>query len=254
MPRVVWDAVAARTGRLLSVVPAGAGSACDWAGTVHTTTGQVFVKATRTDSPAAWTLRNTIRVADRLPAGVAQRVCWHVETDGWLVLALEHVPGQHADLRPGSPDLPAVATALTSLATRQVTGVRPFTTRWEGLIDPAVVAGQALVHGDMSRRNWLVNDGQAQLVDWSTPAVGAAWIDTALMVIRLIRYGHTPEQAERWASAVPAWGGASEDAVSAFVAAAARLLAARLESSGAAHLAPLVGAARAWGDFRTVAV
>jgi hypothetical protein len=49
-----------------------------------------------------------------------------------------------------------------------------------------MVDGNTLIHTDVTPYNFLLHDGGVTLVDWSMPCGGAAWIDTALMVIRLV--------------------------------------------------------------------
>ncbi|GAB1692223.1 hypothetical protein [Krasilnikovia sp. M28-CT-15] len=83
---------------------------------------------------------------------------------------------------------------------------------------PELVDGDTLLHTDVTARNFIMSSS-VSVVDWSTPCRGAAWIDTALMVVRLIRAGHTPEQAERWATSVPMWETANLAALDAFSAA-----------------------------------
>ncbi|WP_405099626.1 hypothetical protein [Micromonospora sp. NBC_01412] len=173
LPDAAHRAVVAHTGAVRSVSPTGAGASCRFAATLHTDTGLAFCKGIPITDRLAWTLRNEARVNPHLP-GIAPALLWHVEQAGWLLAGFEHVPGRHADLRPGSPDLPAVAGVLAALASSPppTFPVRPLTARWAGLIDPEHIAGGTLAHTDMSRRNWLVHDGAARLVDWAAPAVG----------------------------------------------------------------------------------
>jgi hypothetical protein len=90
-------------------------------------------------------------------------------------------------------------------------------------------------------------------VDWSMPCRGAAWIDTALMVIRLIRAGHSPAQAEAWAARTPAWSAARHEAVDAFAAGIATLSREREQQRPSAeHLGPLTDAAARWSRHRSV--
>ncbi|WP_322747723.1 MULTISPECIES: hypothetical protein [unclassified Frankia] len=41
-------------------------------------------------------------------------------------------------------------------------------------------------------------------------------VDAAFMVIRLIGAGHSPQQAEQWASRLTCWAGATDDDLNAF--------------------------------------
>ncbi|WP_229705696.1 hypothetical protein [Micromonospora sonchi] len=252
LPGSVRRAVVARTGPVRSVTPAGAGATCRLAATLQTGSGVVFVKGILVGDRLAWTLRNEIRVNPHLP-GIAPRLLWHVEQDGWLVAGFEHVAGRHADLRPGSADLSAVAAVLAGLAAAPRPGlpVRPFAARWSGLIDSWHVAGSTLAHTDMSRRNWLIGDGGARLVDWATPAVGPAWLDTAFTVVRLVRYGHSPADAEGWAGQIPAFSAASGESLTRFAGALADMWQRQQDRAPAAHRGLLVDAARAWCRYRS---
>jgi hypothetical protein len=99
----------------------------------------------------------------------------------------------------------------------------------------------------MTHNNFLIADGRAQVVDWSMPCRGAIWLETARMLVRLIRAGHTPAEAESWAAQLPAWAYASPDAVDAFAAALAKL-SRRLRDNGAdaPHLAEMAAAGDSW--------
>jgi hypothetical protein len=108
-----------------------------------------------------------------------------------------------------------------------------------------------LVQTDVTPFNFLIHGGAATVLDWSMPCRGAAWIDTALMVVRLIRAGHSPEQAEAWAGQVPVWSAARPDAVDAFAAGVAALSRERQQQRpSATHLGPLADAAVRWTRHR----
>ncbi|MFF5171538.1 hypothetical protein ACFY3U_02755 [Micromonospora sp. NPDC000089] len=252
LPQRVRQAVAAHTGLIRSAYPIAAGASSDLALTLDTATGPVFCKGGPVDAPTAWLYRNEARVNPWLPVA-APRLRWTVEESGWLLLGFEHVAGRHPDLVPGSPDLAPLAALLTRLGGELTPGppvaVRPFATRWHGLIAPELVDGDTLLHTDMTPRNFLLGE-RSRLVDWSAPARGAAWIDTALLVPRLIRAGHQPSEAERWAALVPAFARAPDDAVAAFAGALVRLWERMQRSSSAPHHTPLLAAARRWHGHR----
>ena len=143
-----------------------------------------------------------------LPAFVP-RLRWHVEAAGWILLGFDRAPGRHLDVTPGSPDLPPLAGTLTAMAATRApqppVRIQSATARWADYVPPDIVAGNALVHTDMNTANFLVSGESIAVVDWAMPCRGASWLDTALMVVRLIRAGHAPAQAQRWAEQVPAW-------------------------------------------------
>lgn len=78
-------------------------------------------------------------------------------------------------------------------------------------------SGTQILHTDLNPGNVIVTDDHAYLVDWACPTAGPAWVDVAGWVICLITCGHTPSDAESWASRVPAWIGAPTEAVTAFI-------------------------------------
>lgn len=101
--------------------------------------------------------------------------------------------------------------------------VQAASVRWADRVAPEVVDGQTLVHTDVTPHNFLIHEGGMTVVDWSMPCRGAAWIDTALMVVRLVRAGHSPEQAEGWAGQILVWSTARPEAVDAFAVGVAAL-------------------------------
>ncbi|MBX7268748.1 hypothetical protein KIF24_23825 [Micromonospora sp. Llam7] len=248
---VRWQ-IEQRTGAVHAVYSVPTGASCDLAAVVDTDTGRVFCKGGETEGPTAWLYRNEARVNPWLP-DVAPRLRWTVEAHGWLILGFEYVAGRHPDLAPGSPDLTAVAELL-AIQSRLLTPSPPvqvqhFADRWRGLIAPDLVNGETLLHTDVTPRNFLVAD-RLRLVDWSSPARGAAWIDTALMLVRLVRTGHPPAGAEAWAAQIPTWAHASDEALHAFADGLVRLWERKQRSAPGPHHGPLIDAARRWRDHR----
>ncbi|SDT29819.1 hypothetical protein SAMN05216371_1813 [Streptomyces sp. TLI_053] len=252
LPDALRVGIEARTGAVTGVVPATAGTASDFAATLETSAGSVFCKAVREDNPNAWMHRLESVVNTALPPDIAPRLLWKVEADGWLALGFEQAAGRHADLSPGSADLPLVARTLETLA-GALTPAPPLRAlsladRWSGQdfwhnlgsrhrdrlapwtlarLDtltraehdaPDLIDGRTLVHTDLTGSNLLVNGAAVRVVDWAFPGPGAAWADTAYMIVRLIEAGHTPAQAERWAENVPLWHAAPARSVTAFAA------------------------------------
>jgi hypothetical protein len=228
------------------------GASCELAVTLHTPAGRVFCKGGHTNGPGAWLYRKEARINPWLP-DAAPRLRWTVERDGWLLLGFEHASGPHPSLEPGSPDLDAIADLLAALAQKLTpcppVDVQPFTGRWRGLIAPELVDGDTLLHTDMTPRNFLLGD-RLRLVDWSAPCRGAAWIDTAFMLVRLVRAGHSPAEAEQWAARIPAFVEADGEAVTAFTGALVRLWERMQRTAPAAHRGPLLDAARQWRVHR----
>lgn len=254
LPATVQRAVQEYTGHIERVEPVAAGSTADVAATIHTPAVTQFRKGVRVPSAKAWMYRNEARVNNALPHSIVPDIRWTVEKDGWLLLGFDYADGRHADVTVGSPDLPRIAATLGSLPTAltpcPIEPIQPATARWAGRVAPEHLDGSTLLHTDVTPRNFLVGERIA-VVDWSTPCRGAAWIDTALMVIRLIRAGHTPQQAERWATTVPLWATASPAALDAFVPAMAALYGQRHEKAPAVHRRELAAAASLWTAWRS---
>ncbi|MEU8260439.1 hypothetical protein AB0C02_07440 [Micromonospora sp. NPDC048999] len=252
LPVAVRREVERHTGEIMREEPLPDGASCELAVALRTPTGWVFCKGGQADGRTGWPYRKEARINPWLPDAVP-RLHWTVERDGWLLLGFEHAPGRHPRLEPGSPDLDAVADLLTRLA-RELTPcppveVQPFTERWRGLIAPGLVDGDALLHTDMTPRNFLLGD-RLRLVDWSAPCRGAPWIDAAFMLVRLIRAGHSPADAERWAARIPAFAEADGEAVTAFADALVRLGERMQRTAPAPHRGPLLDAARQWHVHR----
>ncbi|WP_207126743.1 hypothetical protein [Actinocatenispora comari] len=282
LPAPVRAAVEEHTGRVVKAESAAAGATSAMTATLHTSTGElVFCKAIHGDHPRAWLHRTEARAA---AAGVGPRLRWTVENTGWLVLGLEHFDGRHADLNFGSGDLAVLAAALTENAARLTPSplepVQPLAVRWAyplgwgKLLDhpptwlngwtrshlallaqqeqraPALIDGHTLIHTDPVPQNWLIKDGNAHLVDWAWPARAAAWVDTALCLIRLIDAGHTPEQAEQWAHTVPVYAAAPPDAITAMAAATAGLWTRHAATSAHVRQHELARVAQRWAQVR----
>lgn len=256
LPASVRAAVAARSGSTEGVMHATAGSMSDFAATLDTSSaGRIFCKGAQLNTDRVNFLRNEVRLNRHLPWDLAPRLRWHVEAEGWLIAVFDHAPGVCADLRPDSPDLPVIADALTRMAASLTpcppVNIQPATTRWGRLIDPALIDGDTLLHTDMTHHNFLIAGGRAQVVDWSMPCRGAIWLDTARMLVRLIRAGHTPAEAESWAAQLSAWTQATAEAVDAFAAALAKLSGRlRDHNTNAPHLAEMAKASDAWHQYR----
>jgi hypothetical protein len=116
-----------------------------------------------------------------------------------------------------------------------------------------VIAGQTLVHTDFTPHNFLVHNRGLAIVDWSVPCRGAARIDSALMVVRLICAGHSPEQAEAWVGQIPVWSTGRADAMDAVAADIAGLSRdCQRQRPSVTYLSPPVAdAAESWSHYCT---
>ncbi|GIG61164.1 hypothetical protein Lfu02_55360 [Longispora fulva] len=223
---------------------------------------RAFCKGTPADAPNAWMHRNEANITPVLPYGFAPRPLWNIDEDGWLLTGFEFVTGEHVDLTPGSPDLSGLADLVATVGKRLTpaphTTAAPLSERWASMpewgrhpID--ILAGSTLLHMDMNANNIIVNRDTDRfwLVDWAWSATGAAWIDPALIVIRLINAGHDPVEAEQWAKAVPAFHNAPDAFLDIFADVMSTLWTRLAVRRPTPHSAGLARAAQVWFAHRS---
>ncbi|MFI6155774.1 aminoglycoside phosphotransferase [Kitasatospora sp. NPDC051170] len=256
LPEAVHQAVSVRLGgpiRRAETVSAGFNS--EIAVRLATDEGSVFVKGLRLSHPRVWTQQREAEINPSLH-GLAPTVLWHMEVEGWSLLAFEHIRARHADYK-AAGDLESMVDVLTRLGRVPCPGIelRQAEQRWAAYVDEpgtaARFAGDALLHTDLNNENVLVQGERAVLVDWAWATRGAAWIDPALWVIWLIAAGgHSPASAEGWAARVPAWGLGDPALLEIFAKAQARMWADIAGSEPDPWTASLSRAARRWARFR----
>jgi hypothetical protein len=176
---------------------------------------QHFVKAASTVAQRvfAGSYREEARKLLALPASVpAPRLLW-VEDGDWVVLELEHVAAR-APRRPWRADeldlcldaLEVVADELTPVPDGLhlepvAVELADWPELWDGVPDRAsrphadeaaalaaayaeVTDGETVVHTDIRDDNVLLTgDGRALFCDWNWPVVGAAWLDSLILLI-----------------------------------------------------------------------
>lgn len=224
LPGEVRRAVEGAAGPVRSAAPVEFGLTCSFAARLETRGGPVFVKGSPDVEGRAgqeW----EVLVAPRT-TGVAPALRWRVEAAGWQMLGFDWVDGRHADLSPGSADLPLVAQALAEAAkVRAPRSVPRLVDRLAAFLSPVeagLLAGGTLLHTDTNPHNLLSDGRRAWLVDWAMPAAGPAWVDAAYTAVRLMEDGTTAGGALEWLAGVPAWAAADPRAVEAFVAGVCR--------------------------------
>lgn len=235
LPTEVRAAALERTGRVEGVVDVPHGITCRFAAVLESAGGRVFIKGVPVDD--AWGRAGQAREAEVNAAvtAVSPRLLWRVEAGGWDLVAFEAVEARHADLSPGSPDLPLVAAALEEAqGLRAPAGAElpQFVDRELGgavsAAERELLLGDALLHTDTNPHNLLVGADRAYLVDWALPAVGPAWVDVAEAAGRLMDAGCSAGEARAWAAQFASWAGADPAAVEVFVRGTCRARVARL--------------------------
>lgn len=268
IPRIDWNqlpadartAVEALLGPITTATTVGDGQNSAIATILDTFTGRVFLKGLRTDTRAVVTQQREAAINPHVRA-VAPELRWRMEIAGWDLLCFEHVDGRAADYRPGSPDLPRLVAAMRTLADLPCPNVPPVyfrraERRWaEEIDDPAareVLAGDTILHTDYNPTNILVTgDNEIRMIDWAWATKGAAWVDPACLVPRLIAWGHSPAGAETVASECPAWTDADPAAIDVFVAALTTMWTAIAQDQpDETWKQSLARAAREWQDHR----
>ncbi|MEV4649062.1 hypothetical protein [Saccharopolyspora sp. NPDC049357] len=252
----VHAAVEACTGPIRSARTVSGGKNSAIAAVVDAAGGRVFVKGLHRGHGGVVTQAREAAVAEHVH-DVSPRLLWRLaDVDGWDLLGIEHVDGRHADIRPGSPDLPAVLDVmrrLGNLTCPDLPELKTPTQRWRKHVDDqaelALFDGSSLLHTDYNPENIIIDgQGRAHLIDWAWPTRGASFIDPCVLAGRLIADGHTPTSAESWISSTPAWTTASSAAIAAFSRANARVWDQIAGADPSAWKTNMAAAARSWAD------
>jgi len=243
LPEAAREAIQRRFGAVHDAVSAEPGLTPGVAAHLTTPGGTVFLKAIPLRSPALPHYLRELNATTALPAGVpAPSLLWSGRADGWLLLVFQHIPGaRHADLTPGSADIPRVIAAVACMGemltpcpwpgapdiTEKIDGMRrhaepelgtgPAAEAFRAL-DLDAVRGSTLLHADLHEGNLLINSRGVHVIDWSLASQGAAWVDLALLAPRLVAAGHTPEQTETIMTQAPVWRTAPAEAVTGLAA------------------------------------
>ncbi|WP_411140904.1 aminoglycoside phosphotransferase [Streptomyces sp. x-80] len=219
---------------------------------LHTPSGTVFAKAAEHGHP--WAAQHTEAAINPHVTPVSPCLLFRVESSGWDVLVFEFVPGRSADLGPDSPDLNLVSDVVSILGRLPLPDLALPTVQEHFAKDAESedleqLAGRDLLHLDLNPDNIRVGT-RAQVVDWASPAVGAAWVDVAGLIVRLLDAGHTPETADRWARRLPAWHAAPASGIAVHAAVNARSWARTAQKAPFPWAVRLADAAERWLHYR----
>ncbi|MEV5409896.1 phosphotransferase [Thermopolyspora sp. NPDC052614] len=254
-PAEVREAITDRFGPITGVAPMPPGLTAGTSVRLDTPRGRLFIKALPQGSPSVPLYLREAHVTPVLPAVVpSPPLRWSGHHAGWISLVFDHIePARKIDLGPGSPDGAAaidlvrlLGEALTPNPAGDVPGVVPgvfdnvrfLCSRADrilaarpadldghavyaaarALLDENALTGGTLLHTDLHEGNLLAGSDRLHLIDWGLAAAGAAWVETALLIPRLILAGHTPEAAEQLAERIPAWKDAPPEAVTGLAA------------------------------------
>ncbi|MEV6899774.1 phosphotransferase [Amycolatopsis sp. NPDC051372] len=244
LPASVRVAIEREAGLAARIELPTAGRNSDFSATLHTERGEVFCKGISDAEGSRGRMhRHEADINEWLPPAIAPRLRWRTEADEWLLLGFDHVRGHHADLSPGSPDLDAVADTVTILTTELANSAAPaprLAEQWARLApwrrlakDPTAVLddwtrehldqlitwearsleaadGDDLLHTDLHSLNMLI-DQRAVVIDWAWSRKGAAPVDVAFLLARLVAARHGVEEADRWCEAIPVWRSTSAE-------------------------------------------
>lgn len=193
----------------------------------------VFLRAVPARHPLAGNLRAEADVTSLLPAAApVPRVLCRVQRS-WLAVVFSDIDGARPNLRPGSPDISAVLTALGRAARTlrpcpvprapdAIADLGHLLSAWRVLaadapqdLDPWLLenldsllaleggwhpwaTGDTLLHNDIRPDNMVrIGPGRVLITGWRYPARGAAWLDLAALVPQLVLAGHEVAGAEK---------------------------------------------------------
>lgn len=206
---------------------------------------RTFFKGVLEGSPEHSRLNRERLTNGRMPYSVpAPSMMMPVWAGGWAGLLFEYVDGRHPDLSPGSPDIAGAVSMLRELSdTRAWSGLPPVEEDMPKLresakvteslsaadqrmyaaalddFDPACLSGECAVHYDLHPENMrIADDGRVSAIDWESAYMGAPWIDSLMLAMILVIVGHSPDEAEKAISAVPAYAKAPDAALTGLAA------------------------------------
>ncbi len=253
----------------------------EFSAAVHTNDGSWFVKVVPKDEHVHSPSRANEPRLNRLLPRTAPKLLWRRTNGDWVVTGYEYVYGWNASLAPGSADIPALIQLLTQLAVPVAPGAEQFPSlgaQWSKLspwrtlahnkprslgpwerahlkdfvdleqyIFDVLFGGTCITHADVSESNVLIGQSGMRIVGWTWATRAPAWADAAVLAVRMVGAGHSPQQAEGWMGNIPAWENASTEALDAFSVALLGLW------TATSRYPKLVDAARRYATYRLAA-
>ncbi|NJP31880.1 phosphotransferase [Micromonospora thermarum] len=248
LPETVTAEIAERVGGIIDVCPAPRGNHAEIASTVTGSTGKVFVKAASSELSVR-SLRYELAATSSVD-WYPPDVLWHFESDGWLVVGVEHLDGPHPDLSPGGAGLDLLAVTLKGLQETPAPEGTWFTPASRlGFTIPAM-EGRMFVHSDLNPANLIVTGRGLRIVDWAWATEAAPWVELALLIQWLIGCGHTPQQAEAWMAQFPAWAGTPSGVLDEFASRNAEKWSAKSQQSAQGWMHDLALWTGQWASYR----
>jgi len=251
VPSEVRAVIESHTGPVTAAHTASAGLNSEIAVILETDGGRVFVKGRPAGRPAVTQRREA--AINPYVRHLAPRLLWQANTCGWDLLGFEQVSGRHANYAPGSGHLAVVVTVLCELGTLRCPDqpeIKHAEQRWSAHLDDPdaaeLFAGDTLLHTDFNPLNLLIHRDTARVIDWAWPTRGAAFIDPACWIVRLIAAGHTPHSAQAWARRCPAYATAPANAIALFALASSRMWQEIAQHDPAPWKRHMATAARTW--------
>lgn len=269
MERIQWDdlpgslkeAISARTGSIAAGHAVADGLNSPLGAIVETGNGRVFVKGIPLSNRRHSMLNREIAAAP-LVTDLSPPLLWHFEEAGWKVLGFEYLQGRSAGYLPGSEDLELVVPLMRRLGTVTVPEgygpVKYADDRYKSYAarpdHTELFAGAALIHTDWMPGNVMIADGRAWLVDWAWATAGAAWIDPACWVLRLIAHGHKEAEAETWGRRLRSYADADAGHVDAFALVNVNMWDDLAAESQSPWITDMQQASHRWAAYRGLAV
>lgn len=256
LPAELRAAIEAESGPVRRIQGAPAGDHADFAATLYTGDGRIFVKAARKpadrDGPEVKPLRREAASTRMSPSSLPGF--------GGPSRSGGGSPSGSSTSRAAGPTSPpgrrtrrCSPRPCTPFRRRRVRRWRPWP--WNGAgrrcqkTSPRCVGRPCCT--PTSTKTTSSSHRRGVLVDWAFVSRGAAWLEPAMLLPWLIGAGHSPRQADEWAGRFPSWAQADPAHIDLWSRAIARQWHARSTAAGAAAWTIRhAGLVQRWADYR----